>query len=249
MTQPEWKARFVWLQGSSFWALGQTALFVQTALCSQKPLLRRHLLLLSLQSYRASDWALASDTREMSATCRRGPLEASTVIFPCDFPCASCRWSTGWTMCSRRWREGACKSETLYLFGLDWATDKAQITLMHWDLEVYLFQQTLYHLASRNSEFRAHMPGILISIIIRMNTTKIVQSYIFFFTEKSDVFKETTWHSQLERSWRYQHFMWILVMSLGIKYVGGKKGVPSRRNNICHQVETVKVKNIMGNGE
>lgn len=86
MTQPEWKARCVWRQGSSFWALGQTALFVQTAPCSQKPLLRRHLLLLSLQSYRASDWALASDAREMSATCRRGPLEASMVIFPCDFP-------------------------------------------------------------------------------------------------------------------------------------------------------------------
>lgn len=86
MTQPEWKARFVWLQGSSFWALGQTALFVQTALCSQKPVLRRHLLPLSLQWYRASDWALARDTREMSATCRRGPRETSTVFFPCDFP-------------------------------------------------------------------------------------------------------------------------------------------------------------------
>lgn len=75
------KSQVCLTSGFKLWALGQTALFVQTALCSQKPLLRRH-----LQSHRASDWALASDTREMSATCRRGPLEASTVTFPCDFP-------------------------------------------------------------------------------------------------------------------------------------------------------------------
>lgn len=56
-------------------------------------------------------------------------------------------------------------------------------------MEVYLFQQTLHLVASRHLEFRDNKPGILISIMIYMNTTK---SSTVIFAEKSYMFRGKT---------------------------------------------------------
>lgn len=138
--------------------------------------------LLSLSHIWPSDWVLASETREMSATCRPGPLETSVVIFPCDLPSVLHADEHGLNhvlnMVQPRERR-RLQIRNTGLIGLHWARDKTQIILIHWDLEVYLFQQTLHLVASRHLEFRDNKPGILISIMIYMNNTKrVVQSYI-----------------------------------------------------------------------